>query len=234
MDVERFIAEIVNSDWYSDQLVHWEKIPGRRFIPGKLKANLSQSMWNVLETKNIERLYCHQAESIDLALLGRHIIITTSTASGKSLCYNIPVYETLSRDKFSRALYVFPTKALAQDQYKELDSFHNFFENVSHGLFDGDTPSVERSYLRRNSRLLVTNPDMLHLGVLPHPNLWATFLRGLKYVVIDEAHIYRGVFGSHVANVIRRLRRLCSKFGASPKFILSSATIANPRIWHSI
>ena len=229
MDVERFIAEIVNSDWYSDQLVHWEKIPGRRFIPGKLKANLSQSMWNVLETKNIERLYCHQAESIDLALLGRHIIITTSTASGKSLCYNIPVYETLSRDKFSRALYVFPTKALAQDQYKELDSFHNFFENVSHGLFDGDTPSVERSYLRRNSRLLVTNPDMLHLGVLPHPNLWATFLRGLKYVVIDEAHIYRGVFGSHVANVIRRLRRLCSKFGAFPKFILSSATIANPK-----
>ena len=229
MDVERFIAEIVNSDWYSDQLVHWEKIPGRKFIPGKLKSDLSQSMKNVLESKRIDRLYCHQVESIDLALLGRHIIITTSTASGKSLCYNIPVYETLSMDKFSTALYVFPTKALAQDQYKELDSFHEFFKNVSHGLFDGDTPSVDRSYLRRNSRLLVTNPDMLHLGLLPHSNLWASFLRGLKYVVIDEAHIYKGVFGSHVANVIRRLRRLCSRFGASPKFILSSATIANPK-----
>ena len=229
MDVERFIAEIVNSDWYSDQLVHWEKIPGRKFIPGKLKSDLSQSMKNVLESKSIDRLYCHQVESIDLALLGRHVIITTSTASGKSLCYNIPVYETLSRDKFSTALYVFPTKALAQDQYKELDLFHNFFKNVAHGLFDGDTSSVDRSYIRKNSRLLVTNPDMLHLGVLPHSNLWASFLRGLKYVVIDEAHIYRGVFGSHVANVIRRLRRLCSKYGASPKFILSSATIANPK-----
>ena len=229
MDVERFIAEIVNSDWYSNQLVHWEKIPGRKFIPGKLKSDLSQSMKNVLESKSIDRLYCHQVESIDLALLGRHVIITTSTASGKSLCYNIPVYETLSRDKFSTALYVFPTKALAQDQYKELDLFHNFFKNVAHGLFDGDTSSVDRSYIRKNSRLLVTNPDMLHLGVLPHSNLWASFLRGLKYVVIDEAHIYRGVFGSHVANVIRRLRRLCSKYGASPKFILSSATIANPK-----
>tara|TARA_Y100000814_G_scaffold111180_1_gene78630 strand:+ start:9834 stop:12113 length:2280 start_codon:yes stop_codon:yes gene_type:complete len=229
LDVERFIAEIVNSDWYSDQLVHWEKIPGRKFIPGKLKSDLSQSMKNVLESKSIDRLYCHQVESIDLALLGRHVIITTSTASGKSLCYNIPVYETLSRDKFSTALYVFPTKALAQDQYKELDLFHNFFKNVAHGLFDGDTSSVDRSYIRKNSRLLVTNPDMLHLGVLPHSNLWASFLRGLKYVVIDEAHIYRGVFGSHVANVIRRLRRLCSKYGASPKFILSSATIANPK-----
>ena len=229
MDVERFIAEIVNSDWYSDQLVHWEKISGRKFIPGKLKSDLSQSMKNVLESKSIDRLYCHQVESIDLALLGRHFIITTSTASGKSLCYNIPVYETLSRDKFSTALYVFPTKALAQDQYKELDLFHNFFKNVAHGLFDGDTSSVDRSYIRKNSRLLVTNPDMLHLGVLPHSNLWASFLRGLKYVVIDEAHIYRGVFGSHVANVIRRLRRLCSKYGASPKFILSSATIANPK-----
>ena len=229
MDVERFIAEIVNSDWYSDQLVHWEKIPGRKFIPGKLKSDLSQSMKTVLESKSIDRLYCHQVESIDLALLGRHVIITTSTASGKSLCYNIPVYETLSRDKFSTALYVFPTKALAQDQCKELDLFHNFFKNVAHGLFDGDTSSVDRSYIRKNSRLLVTNPDMLHLGVLPHSNLWASFLRGLKYVVIDEAHIYRGVFGSHVANVIRRLRRLCSKYGASPKFILSSATIANPK-----
>ena len=134
----------------------------------------------------------------------------------------------LLEDRTRRALYVFPTKALAQDQYKTLSRLIPEGSRIRHGIFDGDTPSQERADVRRSSQLLITNPDMLHLGILPNHRSWYEMLRGLRYVVIDEAHVYRGVFGSHVANVIRRLRRLCQRFGGDPQFILCSATIANP------
>jgi len=185
-----------------------------------------ESVREALARSGIENLYSHQARAFKLASAGKNIVITTASASGKSLCFNLPVLSTLAASDKSRALYLYPTKALTQDQVRKLQQLQLSF--VRPGVYDGDTPADHRPQIRNRANILLTNPDMLHVGILPHHDTWRDFFFNLKYVVIDEAHSYRGVFGSHVADVLRRLRRVCSFYGASPVFILTTATIANP------
>ncbi len=195
-----------------------------------------------LQSRGVEQLYVHQAEAMAHALAGRNVVIVTPTASGKTLCYNGPVLDAVLRDPSSRALYLFPTKALAQDQLAEL---HGLCEAIEHGAqrgepdtaapeigvftYDGDTPQDARRAIRGRAHVVLSNPDMIHSGILPHHPRWAKLFENLRYVVIDELHAYRGVFGSHLANVLRRLRRICRHYGSDPVFVCSSATIANPR-----
>jgi DEAD/DEAH box helicase domain-containing protein len=195
---------------------------------------IDERVRDVLRQRGINQLYTHQAASIEHALAGRHVVITTPTASGKTLCYNAPVLSTVLRDPSARALYLFPTKALAQDQLAEL---HELSDQLSrrHDLqigvftYDGDTPQDARRAIRGRAHVVLSNADMLHSGILPHHPRWAKLFENLRFVVLDELHAYRGVFGSHLTNVLRRLRRICRHYGSSPTFICSSATIANPR-----
>lgn len=190
-------------------------------LPDSLDPGLAASLGKA----GIERLYSHQAEAFQAAASG-NVILTTATASGKSLAFNLPVLNTIAADPKSRALYLYPTKALAQDQARGLALLAP--PNLRAAIYDGDTPKDERPAIRRNSNLVLTNPDMLHVGILPHHRGWGDFLANLAWVVVDEAHTYRGVFGSHVANVLRRLRRLARAYGSDPRFMMASATIANP------
>ncbi|HVC18589.1 MAG TPA: DEAD/DEAH box helicase [Vicinamibacterales bacterium] len=188
----------------------------------------------VLERRGIASLYSHQAEAIAHALSGRHVVVTTPTASGKTLCYNAPVLNAILEDPASRALYLFPTKALAQDQLAELHALSDLVAgecgtDVGVFTYDGDTPQDARRAIRTRAHVVLSNPDMLHSGILPHHPRWAKLFENLRYVVLDELHTYRGVFGSHLCNVLRRLRRICEHYGSDPVFICSSATIANPR-----
>jgi DEAD/DEAH box helicase domain-containing protein len=181
---------------------------------------------DALERVGITELFSHQEEAWRSMMTQGHTIVTTGTASGKSLCFNLPVLHMLAIDARARALYLYPTKALAQDQARRLTELRT--PALRHAIYDGDTPQEERAAIRRRSNLVLTNPDMLHVGILPHHTNWGDFLANLALVVVDEAHIYRGVFGSHVANVLRRLRRMASAYGTDPRFVLTSATIANP------
>src|SRR5881396_3685238 len=174
----------------------------------------------------IDALYAHQRDAWDAAARGEHLILATGTASGKSLAFNLPVLDTIARQPKSRALYLYPTKALAQDQARALGELHA--PAVRAAIYDGDTPAERRWQIRKWANVILTNPDMLHIGVLPHHDRWADVLHNLRYIVVDEAHVYRGVFGSHVGNVLRRLRRLAQVYGAEPQFLMASATIANP------
>ncbi len=184
----------------------------------------------VLEGRGYEQLYTHQREAYDLAAQGASTVVVTPTASGKTLCYNLPVLDRILKDPDARALYLFPTKALAQDQLATLYGLVEALQaDIGTFTYDGDTPQDARRAIRARAHIVVTNPDMLHKGVLPHHTKWAKLLENLRYVVVDELHAYRGVFGSHVANVFRRLLRLCRFYGSSPQFLCSSATIGNPR-----
>ena len=185
-------------------------------------------------SRGIDQLYSHQAEAIDHALHGRNVVTVTPTASGKTLCYNVPVLDAILKDPASRALYLFPTKALAQDQLAELHQMAEVIgaqsgEQIGVFTYDGDTPQDARRSIRGKAHVVLSNPDMVHAGILPHHPRWAKLFENLKYVVIDELHTYRGVFGSHLANILRRLRRVCKHYGSNPTFICSSATIANPK-----
>jgi DEAD/DEAH box helicase domain-containing protein len=222
----------------------WRTFPDRsgRFAP--FPVDLHPDLTAALQARGIEALYTHQAATWQYVRAGRHPVIVTGTASGKTLCYNLPILDLLLRDPDARALYLFPTKALAQDQAEalrqlvneakakaEAKNFHSGLWSPVSGLiatYDGDTPPAARPTIRQQARLIITNPDMLHAGILPHHTRWADFFRHLRLVVIDEMHVYRGVFGSHVANVLRRLKRVAQFYGAAPQFILTSATIANP------
>ena len=226
MDVPAFVDHLESLPWYRGQIAHREEIPPRAASPATLDVPLSPRLERSLDSLGIDSLYSHQADAINALRRGESVIVATRAASGKSLCYHLPVLEALLEDRSSRALYLYPTKALAQDQSKALASLIPD-GRLRQGIFDGDTPTQDRGDIRRNSQILITNPDMLHLGILPNHRSWYKLLRGLRFVVLDEAHVYRGVFGSHVANVIRRLRRLCRRFGSEPQFILCSATIAN-------
>ena len=191
-------------------------------LPDDLPAALRER----LETRGIDSLYSHQAEAWDTAARGEHFVVTTGTASGKSLAFNLPVLAALTEEPKLRALYLYPTKALAQDQVRALDELQ--VKRVRPAIYDGDTESERRWQIRKWSNLILTNPDMLHVGVLPHHDRWGDVLSNLRFVVVDEAHVYRGVFGSHVGNVLRRLRRLARVYGSDPQFLLASATIGNP------
>lgn len=191
-------------------------------VPARLRS--------VLARRGIEQLFCHQAEAFRLLATGANAVVVTPTASGKTLCYNLPVLSRLLQDPEARAFYVFPTKALAEDQLHE---FHGVVEEMGEGIraftYDGDTPQDARKAIRERANVVLTNPDMLHAGILPHHTKWTKVFENLRYIVIDELHTYRGVYGSHFANVLRRLKRVCEFYGAKPQFICSSATIANPR-----
>src|SRR3954451_4616291 len=196
--------------------------PGKQAaIPEELHPQVTQA----LHAKGIESLWSHQAQAIHAGWAGP-TIVTTGTASGKSMCFQLPTLDVLCRDGRARALYLYPTKALAQDQARALNAFN--IKNARLAIYDGDTPREQRSAIRRNSNIVLTNPDMLHLGILPNHPAWGNFLSNLAIVVVDEAHVYRGVFGSHVGNVLRRLRRVCNAYGTDPRFLMASATIANP------
>ena len=193
-------------------------------------AALDRHLVAALQSRGVSQLYTHQAEAIAHALEGRNVVVITPTASGKTLCYNAPVLNAILGDASSRALYLFPTKALAQDQLAEL---HGLCEAIDSGIgvftYDGDTPQDARRSIRSRAHIVLSNPDMVHSGILPHHPRWAKLFENLRYVVLDELHAYRGVFGSHLANVLRRLRRICRHYGSNPVFLCSSATIANPR-----
>jgi DEAD/DEAH box helicase domain-containing protein len=185
---------------------------------------------DALRTRGVDALYTHQAHAIQAVRDGRNVCVVTPTASGKTLCYNLPVLDAIVRDPTARALYLFPTKALAADQLTELRELADAAElELKTSTYDGDTPPTVRSVVRAAGQVVITNPDMLHAAILPHHTKWFKLFENLRFVVIDELHTYRGLFGSHVANVIRRLRRVCRHYGADPVFICASATIANPR-----
>ncbi len=207
-----------------------ERLPAAAGSYASLPPDLDPRLAEALSAKGIDRLYTHQRASWDLARRGRSFVVVTPTASGKTLCYNLPVIQTLLEDPTARALYLFPTKALSQDQQSELNEVALGGDlPVKIATYDGDTPSSVRISARDTGRIVITNPDMLHSGVLPNHAKWSRFFSGLKYIVVDEMHGYRGVFGSHVANVIRRLKRIAAFYGSKPSFILCSATIGNPR-----
>ena len=191
-----------------------------------LPDDLDPRVASALVAQGITALWRHQAEAWEAVRAGGNVVVTTGTASGKSLAFNLPVLDLLARDPKSRALYLYPTKALAQDQARALGAFG--LKGVKPAIYDGDTETERRWQIRRWANVVLTNPDMLHIGVLPHHDRWGDVLANLRFVVVDEAHVYRGVFGSHVANVLRRLRRLARAYGSEPQFVLASATIANP------
>jgi DEAD/DEAH box helicase domain-containing protein len=207
------------------QLVTTSNLSAQAAETVPLPDDLHPALLEALQTSGVGQLYSHQAAALAAARAG-HTVVTTGTASGKSLAFNLPVLDTLAHDPRARALYLYPTKALAQDQARKLSELRARF--LRHAIYDGDTPREERRAIRGRSNLILTNPDMLHLGVLPHHRNWGDVLANLAWVVVDEAHVYRGVFGSHVANVLRRVRRLANAYGAEPRFMLTSATIANP------
>ena len=210
----------------------WRRFPAEPAHFADYPAAVDDRLRAALAAEGIARPYVHQAEAMAHALAGRHVVTITPTASGKTLCYNVPVISAILRDPATRALYLFPTKALAQDQLAELLTLTaRLEEHLSIGActYDGDTPQDARRAVRGRAHLVLSNPDMLHSGILPHHPRWAKLFENLRYVVIDEIHAYRGVFGSHFANILRRLGRVCAHYGSSPVFICSSATIANPQ-----
>jgi DEAD/DEAH box helicase domain-containing protein len=230
MDAVAFLHHLFTLPNYRGQIIHTQHIPPQNAIFGKLDKPLEPALQARLESLGISALYSHQAKALDAIFAGRNVIVATPSASGKTLCYHLATLDAILGDKDSCAIYLFPTKALAQDQLRSLKEIAcpEILSEDAVATFDGDTPYAERASIRRRARVVLTNPDMLHLGVLPNHQLWSRLFRKLKYVVIDEAHVYRGVFGSHVANVLRRLRRLCAFYGSTPQFICCSATIANP------
>jgi len=203
--------------------------PARPPVAAAFPPTLDPRVQTALRARGIEQLYSHQARCWELVDKGHSVVVVTPTASGKTLCYNLPVLQALLERVDARVLYLFPTKALAQDQLAELEGLAKNLPELRMFTYDGDTPQDARRAVRARANLVLTNPDMLHSGILPHHTKWAVLFQNLRYVVIDELHAYRGVFGSHLANVIRRLRRLCRHYGSTPQFIMASATIGNPR-----
>jgi len=232
MDVDAFLERIRRHPQYAGQLVHVRELPARggRFAdPGRpLPAPLAR----VLAAGGIERLYAHQVEALESARSGQDLVVVTGTASGKTLCYNLPIFEACLEDPEARALYLFPTKALAQDQLKGqlelLAADAELAARIKAGVYDGDTPPAQRRRIKAEANLVLSNPDMLHASLLPYHPRWARLLSTLKFVVLDEVHTYRGILGAHVACVLRRLDAVCRHYGARPVYLAASATIANP------
>jgi DEAD/DEAH box helicase domain-containing protein len=211
---------------HADELAFRTEIPSQRADVVPLPEGLHPRVLTSLEDLGLAGVYRHQARAFEAAERGEHIVVSTGTASGKTLAFNLPVLNALAAEPKLRALYLYPTKALAQDQARALAAFK--LPRLRPAIYDGDTETERRWQIRKWANVILTNPDMLHVGVLPHHDRWGDVLQNLRYVIVDEAHVYRGVFGSHVANVLRRLRRAAAIYGAEPQFLLASATIANP------
>lgn len=233
MNANAFLEKLRATAGRDGQLVHVEDLPAREARYARLEEPLSPALRDALQGLEIGDLYTHQARCVEEARSGRHVAVVTSTASGKTLSYTLPVLEALLADPKATALFLFPTKALAQDQLRGLSRLAELSPGIAErlraGTYDGDTPQHGRRKLRDDGNVILTNPDMLHSGILPYHTKWSRFLANLRYVVVDEIHAYRGIFGSNVANVLRRLRRTCRHYGGEPQFFLCSATIANPR-----
>ena len=225
----QIVERLASDQRFSSHVTAWRVAEPRAARYGMLPDGIDPSLVQALRRVGIDRPYSHQAEAAEKALRGEDVVVVTGTASGKTLCYNLPVVQAILDNSESRALYLFPTKALSQDQ---LDELHGLVEateaDIKTFTYDGDTPTQARRAVRRAGHIVVTNPDMLHTGILPHHTNWTRLFENLRYIVIDELHYYRGVFGSHLANVLRRLLRICEFYGSRPSFICSSATIANP------
>ena len=229
MNLAQLLDQLKADDRFLRNVTRWEVLPPRLARYADWPESLDPRLVEVLQKRGIERPFVHQAEAVRRASARDPFVVVTPTASGKTLCYNLPVLDTILRDPQARALYLFPTKALSQDQMHEVHGLiSDLGADIKTYTFDGDTPETARRAIRSSGHIVITNPDMLHQGVLPHHTLWVKLFENLKYVVVDEVHTYRGVFGSHVANVLRRLRRIANFYGADPLFIGCSATIANP------
>ncbi|MGQ9815552.1 MAG: DEAD/DEAH box helicase, partial [Candidatus Roseilinea sp.] len=240
MSVLDVLAELRADREFMRDVTAWERAPAQPARYAPFPPGLNAALIEALQRRGIESLYTHQAQAIASALAGRHTVIVASAAGGKSLCFHAPILNALLADPDARALCLFPTKALSQDQLAhfrlliddlrlpDVPSIVNRQSSIVN-VYDGDTPQGKRADIRREARIVLTNADMLHIGILPHHTRWAALFKNLRFVVLDEMHLYRGIFGSHVANVLRRLQRLCAFYGSQPTFILASATTANPR-----
>ena len=234
MTIEQIIDILQRDRNFMSCVSNWETLKPKDATFAEFPEALDDRTVSALKKHGIKKLYSHQYLSIKKSLEGQNTTIVTPTASGKTLCFNVPVLDTIVKTKQARALYLFPTKALSQDQLNEL---HGVIDNLSENLdfsiksytFDGDTPQSARKSIRTSGHIVVTNPDMLHSGILPHHTLWIKLFENLQFIIIDEIHHYKGVFGSHLANVIRRLKRICKFYGSNPQFITCSATISNPK-----
>ena len=230
MTVSEYIKQLKNNPGFMENVTSWRVTPARPARYGEFPASLAPGIVDALRKRGIDRPYVHQAQAIEAAVAGRDLVVVTPTASGKTLCYNVPVLDAILKDESARALYLFPTKALSSDQAAELYALIEEMDApVKAYTYDGDTPAAARTAIRQAGHVVVTNPDMLHQGILPHHVKWIKLFENLRYVVIDEIHAYRGVFGSNLANVIRRLKRICAFYGSDPTFICCSATIQNPK-----
>lgn len=230
MNIAQVLERLRNDSRFCSHLTAWEVLPARPAQTAPFPDFLDPRLVEALRGRGITQLYTHQRDAVEAVARGENICVVTPTASGKTLCYNIPVLQRLLENPNARALYLFPTKALSQDQTNELTTLiPELGVKIGTYTFDGDTPASARRAIRNAGHIVVTNPDMLHTGILPHHTLWLRFFENLQFVVIDEIHHYRGVFGSHLANVLRRLRRLTAFYGSSPQYICCSATIANPQ-----
>lgn len=229
MNLEQLLDYFKASERINKNITKWVEIPAKEAIWADFPDCVDPRVRAALEKRGIHKLYSHQASAIEAVSRGEDIVVVTPTASGKTMCYNVPVLGAILADEASRAIFLFPTKALSQDQTAELHDLITLAGvDVKTYTYDGDTPQSARKAIRQAGHIVVTNPDMLHSGILPHHTKWTRLFENLKFVVIDEIHHYRGVFGSHLANVMRRLKRICAFYGSNPQFICCSATIANP------
>lgn len=223
MTVQEYIQKLKNDPFFMKNVTEWRVLPARAAHYGTFPETLDPRVVDVLRARGIEKPYIHQSMAIEAAIAQRDFVVVTPTASGKTLCYNAPVLNAILKDPSARALYLFPTKALSSDQVAELYSMiDQMGEDIKAYTYDGDTPASARTAIRQAGHVVVTNPDMLHQGILPHHAKWVKLFENLKYVVIDEIHAYRGIFGSNLANVLRRLKRICAFYGSYPTFICCS------------
>lgn len=228
-NLQDILADLKINDDFKENIVTWQTINAKEAQTVSLPDDLHPALKDSLTKRGIEKLYTHQKTAYEEITAGKSVVAVTPTASGKTLCYNLPVLQTILANPSTRALYMFPTKALAQDQKSEINEIIGAAGvEINSYTYDGDTPANIRQRVRKAGHVVITNPDMLHSAILPHHTKWVSLFENLKFVVIDELHTYRGVFGSHVANVIRRLKRICRYYGSNPVFICTSATIANP------
>ncbi|PRO42562.1 DEAD/DEAH box helicase [Bacillus sp. LLTC93] len=227
---KKTMNELIEDLKKDEQVEHWHEIEAKPAQTAPVPERVNDRLKKALEKRGVSELYIHQKEAFERVMDGEHVVTVTPTASGKTLCYNLPVLQSIAEDQTNRSLYLFPTKALAQDQKSELNEIiHEMDIPIHSETYDGDTSPAIRQRVRQAGHIVITNPDMLHSAILPHHTKWVSLFENLKYIVIDELHTYRGVFGSHVANVIRRLKRICAFYGSDPIFICTSATIANPK-----